>query len=123
MENSTFTYQYSAAKNREVEAIRKKYMPHGESKIERLKKLDSRVQSAGVAESLCVGIFGTLVFGLGMCFGLDALPGAEWLDVLFCTLGGLIMVPAYPLYRRISRKTRERLIPEILRLSDEIINC
>ena len=32
-------------------------MPHEESKLERLKKLDLRVQMAGTIESLCFGIY------------------------------------------------------------------
>ena len=63
MENNTFRYNYSATKNQEVESIRKKYMPHEESKLERLKKLDRRAQEAGMIESLCLGIIGVLVFG------------------------------------------------------------
>ena len=122
MENNTFTYQYSAARNREVENIRKKYLPHKESKLQILKKLDARAQGAGMVEGLCVGVIGALLFGVGLCFGLDALPGADWLTLLFAVLGVMTMLPAYPIYRHISRKTRERLTPEILRLSEEIMH-
>ena len=121
MENNTFSYNYSATKNKEIESIRRKYMPHEESKLERLKKLDLRVQTAGTIESLCFGIVGALVFGLGMCFFLDVFAGAAWLTVLLMVLGAVIMIPAYPIYRRIARKTKTELTPEILRLSEEII--
>ena len=121
MENNTFNYNYSAARNKEVESIRKKYMPHEESKLERLKKLDLCVQMAGTIESLCFGVVGALVFGIGMCFFLDVFAGAAWLTALLMVLGATIMIPAYPIYRRIARKTKAELTPEILRLSDEII--
>lgn len=121
MENKTFTYNYSATRNREVESIRKKYMPHEESKLDTLKRLDARVQTAGMIESLSLGVMGALVFGIGMCFGLDVFGGADWLTLLFCGLGALIMLPAYPLYKGISRKTKRALTPEILRLSEEIM--
>ena len=121
MENTTFNYTYSAARNKEVESIRRKYMPHEESKLERLKKLDLRVQMAGTIESLCFGIVGALVFGIGMCFFLDVFAGAAWLSALFMIIGSLIMIPAYPIYRRIARKTKTELTPEILRLSEEIM--
>ena len=122
MENTTFNYTYSAARNKEVESIRNKYMPREESKLERLKKLDLRVQMAGTIESLCFGIIGVLVLGIGMCFFLDVFAGAAWLSALFMIIGTVIMIPAYPIYRRIARKTRAELTPEILRLSEEIIN-
>ena len=121
MENNTFSYNYSAARNKEVESIRRKYMPHEESKLERLKKLDLRVQMAGTIESLCFGIVGALVFGIGMCFFLDVFAGAAWLTALLMVLGAVIMIPAYPIYRRIARKTKAELTPEILRLSEEIM--
>ena len=121
MENNTFSYNYSAARNKEVESIRRKYMPHEESKLERLKKLDLRVQMAGTIESLCFGVVGALVFGIGMCFFLDVFAGAAWLTALLMVLGTIIMIPAYPIYRRIARKTKTELTPEILRLSEEII--
>ena len=121
MENNTFSYNYSAARNKEVESIRRKYMPRAESKLERLKKYDRRVQMAGTIESLCFGVAGALVFGLGMCFFLDVFVGAAWLSALFMIIGSLIMIPAYPIYKRIASKTKAELTPEILRLSEEII--
>ena len=121
MENNTFSYNYSAVRNKEVESIRNKYMPREESKLERLKKLDLRVQMAGTIESLCFGVVGALVFGIGMCFFLDVFAGAAWLTALLMVLGAVIMIPAYPIYRRIACKTKTELTPEILRLSEEII--
>ena len=122
MENSNvFSYQYSAKQNREVEHIRRKYLPKEENKMETLRKLDARVQMAGTIPSLCIGIVGALVFGLGMCFFLDVFAGAAWLTALLMVLGAVIMIPAYPIYRRIARKTKAELTPEILRLSEEIM--
>ena len=121
MDNNTFCYSYSATRNKEVESIRKKYMPQAESKLEQLKRLDLRVQTAGTVESLCFGIVGVLVFGLGMCFFLEVLSGAVWLAVFLMVLGTGSMLPAYPLYRRIFKKTKAELTPEILHLSEEIM--
>ena len=122
MENSNvFSYQYSAKQNREVEHIRRKYLPKEENKMETLRKLDARVQMAGTISSLCIGVVGALVFGLGMCFFLDVFVGEVWLTALLMVLGAVIMIPAYPIYRRIARKTKAELTPEILRLSEEIM--
>ena len=121
MENKSFTYNYSAARNKEVESIRRKYMPHEESKLETLKRLDYRVQMAGMIEGLCFGIIGALVFGIGMCFFLDVFAGTAWLTAILMICGTLLMIPAYPIYRRIARKTKAELTPEILRLSEEIM--
>lgn len=121
-ENRVFRYQYSAKQNKEVENIRKKYMPKEVSKLELLKKLDYRVQSAGIVQSLTIGVIGCLIFGVGMCFGLDVLLGPDWLSILLGIAGVCVMIPAYPVYRRIARKTKEALTPQILQLSEELMN-
>lgn len=122
MEKETFKYRYSSERNREIEAIRSKYLPKVESKIDVLKRLDARVRDAGQLEALTVGVVGVLVFGIGMCIGLGAIAAAPILAALFGTVGAAIMVCAYPIYRSISRRIRNELTPEILRLSDEILN-
>ncbi len=121
MENSTFTYQYSAERNKEVESIRKKYIPKEENKLEQLKRLDARVQNAGVVQGLCFGIVGALVFGVGMCFFLNVFEGAAWLAALFMIIGTLFMLPAYPICKKLSKKAKAKHTPEILRLSEEIM--
>ena len=121
MENNTFSYNYSAKRNREVEKIREKYLAHSESKLERLKRLDLRVRTAGIIEALCLGIIGALIFGVGLCFFLEVFVGMPWLTALLMVGGVVIMIPAYPTHRLIARRKRAKLTPEILRLSDEII--
>ena len=121
MENNTFSYNYSAARNKEVESIRRKYVTREENKLDLLKQLDNRVQMAGMIQGLCFGIIGALVFGIGICFFLDVFAGAAWITALFMIMGTLLMLPAYPIYRRIARKTKAELTPEILRLSEEIM--
>ncbi|MBE6567558.1 MAG: hypothetical protein E7657_02740 [Ruminococcaceae bacterium] len=121
MENNTFNYNYSATQNREVEKIRSKYVPKVDNKLERLKKLDARVEMAGMLESLSLGIIGALLFGVGMCFSLGVFVGTAWHTALFMVFGILLMLPAYPVYKRIARETKAELTPEILRLSEEIM--
>lgn len=121
MEKKPFIYQYSAKRNAEIADIRERYLPHEEEKIVRLRRLDRRVQSAGVIPALVIGVVGSLVFGLGMCFGLDVFAGGTLPAVLLCVIGTVAMLPAYPVYRHIAKKTRGALVPEILRLSEEIV--
>ena len=64
-----FTYRYSAERQKEVREIREKYerkVPE-DSRMDELRKLDQRVQKAGVIPSLILGVAGTLVMGIGMC--------------------------------------------------------
>ena len=41
MDNQSFEYTYSAERRQEIEAIRKKYLPKEEDKMEKLRKLHS----------------------------------------------------------------------------------
>ena len=123
MENNQFVYRYSAQNNREVERIRERYLPRTESPMERLKRLDRTVQNAGRVPAITVGVIGALIFGVGLCFGLDVLAGAPFLPYLLGVAGLCLMIPVYPVYRACAKRRRERLAPEILRLSDEILNA
>lgn len=116
--NNLFTYRYSAKQNKEVEYIRRKYLPMEEDKLTTLRRLDAKVRTSGTLPSLCIGVIGCLIFGIGICFGLDVLAGEDWLTLLFCLSGVFTMIPAYPIYRHVSRKTKAKLTPEILRLSE-----
>ena len=120
MENNSFIYNYSAKTNKEIEEIRKRYLPQEESKIDTLRRLDRRARGAGIIESLCIGIIGMLIFGVGMCFFLGVFKASAWITALIMIAGALVMLPAYPIYKRVSRKTKEELTPAILKLSDEI---
>ena len=122
MEN-TFSYKYSAKENAEVQAIRKKYLPKSESKLEELKRLDETVQASGMVESLCAGIGGALIFGLGLCLAMQVIGSGVFtiaLGVLLGIIGMAGMIVAYPIYRKVFSKTKARFAPRILELTAEL---
>lgn len=122
-EDNTFIYNYSAKENTEVQEIRKKYLPQEESKLEELKRLDNQVQMSGMTESLCAGVGGLLIFGLGMCLAMQVL-GSGVLVVALGVLIGLVgmvgMIAAYPVYRKTYNRTKAELTPRILELTAEL---
>lgn len=83
----TFRYDYSAKENIEVQKIRKKYLPQCESKLEELKRLDRTVQNSGMIESLCVGIGGLLIFGLGLCLVMQVIGNGALIAIVGILLG------------------------------------
>ena len=120
---NTFTYTYSAKDHKEIQEIKRKYLPEKENKFEELKKLDNMVQSSGVVESLCLGIGGALVFGLGFCLTAQIIANGILMIILGVILGILgitEMFAAYPLYRKIFKSTKERYTPKILELTTEL---
>ena len=53
--------------------------------------------------------------------GLDLGAGQGFLGILVGLCGLIMAALAYPLYNRTLKKERERIAPEILRLSDELL--
>lgn len=115
-----FSYTYSAPCNQEVLRIRKKYLPQEESKLEELKRLDHLVQNSGVLESLCVGIGGCLIFGLGLCLAMEVIGHMAWLGVILGLFGATGMLAAFPVYRKFFNKAKVQHSPRILELAAEL---
>ena len=116
-----FNYTYSASRQAEIKSIREKYMPPAEEdKMEQLRRLDRSVTKAGTVISIIVGIISTLIFGVGMCCTMVweglMLPG-----IIIGVVGIIGIASAYPLYTHVTKKQREKLAPEIIRLTDELM--
>ena len=116
-----FEYTYSAPVQEEVKRIREKYLPKEITKLDQLRALDAGVTKRGNAISIAHGIVYALILGLGMSCCL------VWAGVWFVpgiAIGciGLAGVSAtYPIYNHIVKREREKVAPEILRLSEELI--
>lgn len=121
MENKDlFHYNYSAAQQEEIRKIREKYIPKEADKMEQLRRLDEGVTKKGAVVSLAVGILGALVLGTGMsmCMVWEHLliPG-----IIVGIVGIAAVSAACPLYNYVIKKERERIAPEIIRLTDELM--
>lgn len=120
-DKETFQFTYSAKEQEEIKNIRKKYMAPEEDKMEQLRRLDASVSQKGTVAALIVGIIGTLLLGIGMCCCMVwqrelFIPG-----VIIGVIGIAVLAAAYPLYNHVIRKERERIAPEIIRLTDELM--
>ena len=113
---NAFSYTYSAKANQEVLDIRSKYLPKTESKLDELKRLDHLVQSSGVMESLCAGIGGALIFGVGFCLTMQVFGNALWLGVILGLIGIFGMIAAFPVWQKIFHKAKAKHAPRILEL-------
>ena len=126
MENNSFEYTYSSQQRQEIEAIRKKYLPKEEDKMEQLRRLHSIPTQKAQAASIAIGVLGTLILGTGMSLcmtdlGAELGPLAMVIGILVGVLGLVMVALAYPLYNSVLRKERQRIAPEILRLSEELL--
>ena len=119
----TFTYTYSAKQQEEIDKIRKKYLPPEADKMAQLRRLDQSATKKGTMISIIIGVIGTLLMGVGMCcsmvwMGIWFIPG---IVIGLIGIGGV--AAAYPVYSRITKKERERLAPQILKLTEELMQA
>lgn len=116
--NEKFEYTYSAKQQAEIENIRKKYLPQEETKIERLRRLDKSAERYGSIISIVVGVVGTLIMGFGMCLCLE---WSQFIAGVIIGIAGMVILGlAYPIFKYVTKKQREKIAPEILRLTEEI---
>lgn len=128
-EKETFNYTYSAKEQEEIKAIRKKYavQEQTEDKMAQLRRLDAGVYSKASSASLVVGIIGALIMGIGMSLvmtDIGEMLGTVLAMIIGISVGivGIVLVClAYPIYNRTLKKEREKIAPEILRLTDELM--
>ena len=127
--NEGFSYTYSAARQQEVERIRSKYIPKEEGKMEQLRKLHHSATRKAMAWAITLGVIGALILGTGMSLVMTDLGqilgmSLELAMVVGVSTGlvGLVMAAlAYPVYNHLLKKERARIAPEILRLTDELM--
>lgn len=128
-EKNSFSFTYSAKEQEEVRQIRQKYQPQEEDKMEQLRRLDANVTRKATAVSIAIGVIGALVMGSGMSIimtnvgeqlGLQGTVGTI-LGIVFGIIGIILVALAYPLYNGTLKREREKIAPEIIRLTDELI--
>ena len=118
--NNTFEYTYSSKRQEEIDRIRQKYLLKEENKMETLRKLDASTETSATVISLVLGIVGTLIMGSGMSMCM-VFAGNYFIPGIILGVFGMVVVGlAYPVYKRMVRKKREKLAPKILALIEEL---
>lgn len=123
--SNQFNFKYSAPteeERKEIDSIRRQYTAEeqGESKLEKLRRLDALVKNTATIFSLVLGVLGMLIFGLGLTMVLE---WSIWLwGIVLMAVGSVPMAFAYPVYKKTLNKGKEKYGDEILRLSEELLN-
>lgn len=120
-DKTEFRYSYSAKQQEEIKRIRSKYEAPQEDKMAYLRRLDESAGKKGTMMSIVLGVVGTLILGLGMCCVLVwqnawFIPG-----IVIGVVGLAVLSLAYPVYLQVTKKEREKIAPEILRLTEELL--
>ena len=116
-----FSYTYSAEEQQELKKIREKYLPKEENKMEQLRSLDSKATGKATMIAIIIGVIGTLLLGVGMCCTL-VWQGRWFVPGIFVGIIGIgIVAIAYPVYNKTLKTEREKIAPEVLRLTEELL--
>ena len=127
MDEKGFQYTYSAKEQNEINDIRKKYLPKEADKMQQLRNLDAGVHRKGSVASLVTGILSALILGIGMSLVMTDIGAAIGLvtsfipGIIIGSIGLVGVCLAYPVYQFVTKRERERIAPEILRLSEELL--
>ena len=119
--DGVFTYTYSGRQQEEIRAIRSKYIKREEDQMERLRRLDRSVTKKSNAYAIAMGTLGALIMGTGMSMTM------VWTDTLLVpgiiigVIGMAGVCMAYPVYAHVTKRERERIAPQILRLTEELM--
>ncbi len=109
-----------------VESIREEYVERKATKLDELQSLDRKVARPAEIFAYTFGSAGSLVLGTGMCLAMKQI-GASLAYAMPLGIGiglvGIAMVSAtYFLYKKILTKRKKKYAPQILALTDELLN-
>ena len=119
-EKEIFEYTYSASMQSEVKKIREKYLPREMTKLDQLRAMDAGVTKRGTAVSLAHGIVYTLILGLGMSCCMVWAGNLFFPGIVIGCIGLAGVAATYPIYIHIVKQDRAKIVPEILRLAEEL---
>ncbi len=106
-----------------AESIAKEYAPTDHSKLAALRKLDAKAKRPATIFTYTWGILSSLVFGTGMCLGMQVIGSSITHMVLGIIIGVIGMVGCginYPIYKRILENGKKKYAYEIVELAREI---
>ena len=122
-----FAYTYSAKENQEVLEIRKRYQTRETSDLDALKALDAKVKGPANVFAYTYGSVSAIIMGSGMSLvmteigailGLTAtmVPG-----IAIGVVGMGMALTTYPIYKGILNARKKKFGPEILKLTEKIM--
>ena len=106
-----------------AESIAKEYAPKENSKIMALRKLDRKAKLPASVFTYTWGIVSALIFGTGMCFGMQVIGRGIAGMVIGIVIGMIGMIGCgvnYPIYKKMLENSKKKYAYEIVELAREI---
>lgn len=113
-------YRANEQDQRRAENIRRQYISHEENKMEQLQKMDGKVKLPGRVAGTILGVTGALVMGAGMSLVMVSNKIKKGLAVSIP--GMAVALSAYPVYSLVTAGRRKKYAPQIMNMSEELIN-
>lgn len=120
---------YSAKERDELEKIRQKYVSREPDKMERVRMLDASASKKALSVFLVLAICGALVMGFGMSLAMTEFGESLKFDevqsmiigIVIGVIGIVLVTLSYPISGKVLKHERQKIAPEILRLTDELM--
>ena len=106
-----------------AESIAKEYAPKDSSKIKALRKLDRKAKMPATIFTYTWGIISVLVFGTGLCLGMQVIGSGVVGMVIGIIVGIVGMIGCgvnYPIYNKMLENGKKKYAYEIVELAREI---
>ena len=106
-----------------AESIANEYAPKDSSKIKALRKLDRKAKLPATIFTYTWGIISALVFGTGMCLGMQVIGSGISGMVIGIIVGIIGMIGCgvnYPIYNKMLENGKKKYAYEIVELAREI---
>ena len=106
-----------------AESIAKEYAPKDSSKIVALRKLDRKAKLPSTIFTYTFGIISALIFGTGMCLGMQVIGSGIGGIVVGIIIGIVGMIGCgvnYPIYKKMLENGKKKYAYEIVELAREI---
>ena len=106
-----------------AESIAKEYAPKDSSKIKALRKLDKKAKMPATIFTYTWGIISALVFGTGLCLGMQVIGSGIAGMVIGIIVGIIGMIGCgvnYPIYNKMLENGKKKYAYEIVELAREI---
>ena len=112
-----------------VQKIRTQYTEKEHTQLDALKELDAMVKRPANVVAYVFGSISAIIMGTGMSlimteFGLlVGLTGVIGMaaGIILGLIGIIMIVLAYPVHNKVLKKEREKIAPEILRLTETLL--
>ena len=115
--------EISSKEKKYVEGVVRKYEEREETKLEKLRKLDSKAKKGPSIFAYVFGSIGSLVLGFGMCLAMEIIfPGLMVVGILIGLVGIAMVSVNYSIYKNLLEKSKRKHADEILGLSKDLLN-